>query len=82
MEGVRDLVGVFERVGVAVLGSNGGGVMLRVNVRVGVFVEVTGPGVLMPDGVLVATRGAALAIPAGINNPERETSTHTTEHIC
>jgi hypothetical protein len=53
-----------------------------VNVRVGVVVEVTGSGVLMLDGVVVATRGAALAIPVGIRNPERYATTDTTENIC
>ena len=39
-------------------------------------------GVLMTDGVLVATRGTALAIPMGIDNPERQASTHPIEIIC
>jgi hypothetical protein len=53
-----------------------------VNVRVGVFVDVTGSWVLMIDGVIVATRGAALAIPVGMRNPERYATTDTTENMC
>jgi hypothetical protein len=77
----RGIPGVLVSNGVEVTPTDADGAY-TLPVRDGVFVEVTGSGVLMLDGVVVATRGAALAIPVGMRNPERYATTDTTENIC